>query len=530
MTVSDVMKLPSMAGAEAIAGHVGLSNPVESVSVLEYGAAAKALDPFFNANTFAGNDLLITAFVNIEDDVAAQCANVRRYHAVGHVGIVLYYVGIILPEINQALIDTCNELDFVLISMPPMRADLRFSELLTEVLFSIFREQQKERFFVSSILDRLSGLPPEQRNVDTLLHMLSEHLQSSVFLTDRKGKLDSVVFWPRSIAGLISDKLPAWIKKAAGHSRLELPLHDKTGYLYRCPTLLHDSDDLQLYLLHFGGVLTDDILWQASELLRLFIRIWNKDHGKFVTAELVRAIINGNQLQMNRLARAFHIQVKDLNQMWIFLPKSPQSGYDEKLLQRCTDCLSHRSMSFLIGYYEENLVAFAKGAANGSQRESIEQDLLHCLAELTDSYEIVCCSCLNTITELRNAYLNGIQYHDIARKIFPTKRILHTSDILFAMTCRRIIDEDFLLRQYLPILEHLQRLSADISSTVSTYLLDADSNMAKTAQLQFVHLNTIKYRLRNVQDLVGYIPSKMPDAYPLFVSAALLRALEKEKL
>lgn len=33
LTVSDVMKLPSMVGAEVIAGHAGLSNPVESISV-----------------------------------------------------------------------------------------------------------------------------------------------------------------------------------------------------------------------------------------------------------------------------------------------------------------------------------------------------------------------------------------------------------------------------------------------------------------------------------------------------------------
>jgi len=521
------MKLSSMAGAEAIAGHAGLSNSVESISVLEYGTAAKTPDQFFNTNTFAENELLITAFVHIHDDVAAQCENIRHCHAAGHVGIVLYYVGLILPEINQALIDTCDELDFVLISMPPMRADLRYSKLLTEVLFSIFREQQRERYFVSSILDRLSGLPPEQRNMDTLLHMLSEHLHSSVFLTDRKGKLDAMVFWPRSIAGLISDRVPAWIKTSAGGTRLELPFSDATGCLYRCPTPPHDSDDLQLYLLHFGEMLTDDILWQASELLRLFIHIWDKDHGKFVTSELVRAIINGSQLQMNRLAKVFHIQVRDLDQMWLFLPKSHRSGYDGILLQRCTDCLSLRSMPFLIGCYEENLVVFAKGAANSSQRENMEQDLLHSLAELTDAYEIVCCSCLDTTAELRNAYLNSVQYLDIARKIFPAKQILHTSDILFAMTCSRIIDDDLLLSQYLPILEHLQQSSVDIASTVSTYLLDAGSNMAKTAHLQFVHLNTIKYRLRSVQDLVGYTPSKMPDAYPLFVSAALLRALEK---
>lgn len=527
LTVSDVMKLPSMVGAEVIAGHAGLSNPVESISVLEYGATTKTLDQLFRDNIFSGNELIITAFANIKDDVEAQCDNIRRYHAVGSVGVIVYYVGIILPEIDQRLIDVCDALGFVLISMPPMKTDLRYGEVITEVLFSIFREQQKDQFFVSSILDRLSSLPTEQRNISTLLHMLSEHLRASVILTDRKGKLDTAVFWPRIIADVVSENVPAWIRKVGSNGRFPVPLDDKTGFLYRCPTLLNDSDDLHLYLLKFDELLTDDILWQASELIRLFIHIWNKNHGKFVTAELVRAIINGNQIQMNRLAEVFHIQVADLDQMWIFLPKSEQNSYDEKLLQRCTDCLSRSSPVFLISYYEENLIAFAHGSSTAFQRESIEQDLVQCLADLKAPYEIVCCNCLDTTTEVRNAYLNTIQHFDIARKIYPGKKILHMSDILFAMTCKQIIDTPVALDQYGFILAHLKKASSEIVSTVSTYLLDADSNMAKTAKLQFVHLNTIKYRLRSAQDLLGFTPSQMPDAYPLYISVALMRILDK---
>lgn len=527
LTVSDVMKLPSMVGAQVLAGHAGLSNPVESISVLEYGAATETLDQLFRDNTFAGNELVITAFANIQDDVDAQCDNIRRYHAVGSVGVVIYYVGIILPEIDQRLIDVCDELGFVLISMPPGKINLRYSELLTEVLFSIFREQQRNRFFVSTILDRLSGLPAEQRNMNTLLHMLSEHLRVSAILTDRKGKLDTAVFWPWIIAERVSGDVPAWIKKMGASSRLSVPMEDTTGWLYRCPTLLNDSDDLQLYLLKFDEQLTDDILWQSSELIRLFIHIWNKNHGKFVTAELVRAIINGNQLQMNQLAEVFHIQVKDLNQMWIFLPLSEGRGYDEKLLQRCTDCLSHSSSAFIISYYEENLIAFAHGAAAAAQRENIEQDLVQCLADLEAPYEIVCCNCLDTIEAVRSAYLESTRHFDIARKIHPAKKILHMSDILFAMTCKQIIDTPSALEQFLPILEQLKKATPELISTLSAYLLDADSNMAKTAKLQFVHLNTIKYRLRSAQDLLGFAPSQMPDAYPLYVAAALMRILDK---
>lgn len=36
----------------------------------------------------------------------------------GEVGIILYYVGLIMPEVDRRLIQLAEELDFVLICMP----------------------------------------------------------------------------------------------------------------------------------------------------------------------------------------------------------------------------------------------------------------------------------------------------------------------------------------------------------------------------------------------------------------------------
>lgn len=79
ITVADVMKLPSMYGATILAGHAGISNPVESVTVLEYGQITSTLDELFSQTEFQGNALIISSFATIADDVDAQCENIRRY-------------------------------------------------------------------------------------------------------------------------------------------------------------------------------------------------------------------------------------------------------------------------------------------------------------------------------------------------------------------------------------------------------------------------------------------------------------------
>ena len=103
-------------------------------------------------------DRIITAFANIRNDIETQCENIRRYHSIGAVGFILFYVGFLLPEVDQRLIDLCNELEFPLICMPKGRLNIRYSEIIGEIMFEVFRSRQRESYFVSDLLQRISCL------------------------------------------------------------------------------------------------------------------------------------------------------------------------------------------------------------------------------------------------------------------------------------------------------------------------------------------------------------------------------------
>ena len=530
MTVSDVMKLPSMVGAEVVAGRGGLEHPVDSINVLEYAYATELLKRFFEENTFDGNEMLITAFSAVCDDVDAQCKNVMHYHSVGSAGIILYYVGIILPEIDQRLIDLCDELDFVLICMPRGQTDLRYSEAIREILFQVYREQQRDRFFVTTILSRLSALPAQKRSMDTLLRMLSEYLRVSVILTEQRLELNTAVFWPRSLEPLIADRLPSWLKQLGGGNRCKVPLGDGEGYLQSCPHLVDDSDNLRLFILKSREPLHDDALWQASECVRLFIHIWNKNHGKFVISELVRAIINDEPVHKKRLAQMFKVNVQDLNQMWLFIPKQEHMGHDEELFRWCTDNFSAISDQVLVSYYEETLVVFTHSLHNGSRSQGLNE-LLGTSEKITDirrNYEIVCCNCLNDSSDARQAYLVSMAQWRAARRIYPRAMVLRTEDMMLSQLCQEIMAKRENLEQYLRILTNLRSANAELIPTLTIYLLDVGSSMTETARLLYVHLNTVKYWLRQVQELTGFSPTKLPGAYTLYIAAAINRITRGE--
>ena len=155
VTVADLLKLPSLRNARVAAGAGGLNKPVSSISVLEYADPNPIQDELFQNVDFYGSEIVITGFMNIPRDVDAQCVNIRRLAAVGEVGLILFYVGVFMPKVDQALLDLADELDFPLIIMPEHQMNQRYSEVICEVMEAIFRDQNSAAGLVGDILQRI---------------------------------------------------------------------------------------------------------------------------------------------------------------------------------------------------------------------------------------------------------------------------------------------------------------------------------------------------------------------------------------
>lgn len=115
LTVAQLMELPSLRRAKVLAGHRSLDRIVTGITVLEYSTPTDMQKKLYDSIDFWGSELILTGFCNIAEDVEAQCSNIRMLAMAGEVGIILYYVGLIMPEVDRRLIQLAEELDFVLI-------------------------------------------------------------------------------------------------------------------------------------------------------------------------------------------------------------------------------------------------------------------------------------------------------------------------------------------------------------------------------------------------------------------------------
>lgn len=351
VTVEDILKLPCLSDARVVAGKSGLQKVLSSVSVLEFADPNALQEELFHNNEFYGSEIVITAFANIADNIEQQCANIRRLAIAGEVGLILYYVGIFMPCVDQRLIDLADQLNFTLIVMPENRMDLRYSEVICEVMEAIIKDQAANISLVSDVLDQMCRLPEHQRTVDAVLRMTRDRIRTSLILVDSQSRALGQANWPMSLE-LQFAELP----RPEDMSPVNL---SDSRTLWRCPLDAKNPQTMELYLVKDGAPLSRDLVLQTVELVRLAVSLWSSSHAEVQISELVRAILRDEPLKMRRLADLFHIDVASIHSMWVLRIENGQKNrFEGEALIQMREVLSHRCDTVIADIYEGYVVAF----------------------------------------------------------------------------------------------------------------------------------------------------------------------------
>lgn len=526
ITVRDCLSFPSLQDATVIAGHKGLDQYVTAVSVLEYAKVFAMADALF-----LGNELIISAFTSIMDDVEAQCTAIRRLHEVGEAGLVLYYVGYWLKSIDKRLIDTANELDFPLIVMPQNAYNLRYNEVITEVLEKIFDDRRKEQRFVPQLLKQIGNMRERQRNISGVLRLLSDRLRYSLLLLDRSGREHGLATWPMSI----SEELVDVFRDCADDTKAAYPYsfttHEKEFEIVRFVFDTEQQQGLRLYAMAEKGTLNPELLEQAVEVLQTSYSLWRENLQKEEADDLIRIILNSQQERdAYRIARNYRIDLKALRIMWVLRPKSIMSDISAETIstqkQYMKDYLHNNRKTAVVDMFDRGIVAFMDDDKHLDADEELANAFVEDISETYPDMLLIWCGGLDSILDSRKAYMLIEEYCSTACVIYPHKRLFTLRELSFAEACYNAVHDNAAAKERcLSTLKPLcgQNDERDILSTLMAYLIDTNQNTSKAASLIHVHESTVKYRLNKINRRLGYDILKMPATYNLYFALAVKR-------
>lgn len=527
VTVEDLLKLPSLREAKVVGGRGGLNRIVSSISVLEYADPDSLQDDLFDNNEFYGSEIVISGLISVKDDVGKQLRNLRRLSECGEVGLILYYVGIFIPEVDESLIKLADELNFALIVMPEKRMDLRYSEVICEVMEAIFEDHRKGAFIVGEVLDSVARLPEHKRTVDTAMKMLSDRIHASVVLTDKTHRIVNEAAWPRGAGNGLYDGLFQVKMPEAGGEPVRYPLIPDC-LLYRYPVASRHTSGMELYFLKEKEPLSQELLKQSVELVSLAVNIWGRQEEEEVITELVRAIMQDEPLKMRRLAGLFHIDVVSIHSMWIIRDRRlEQKTGGLAMLENVREFLIPYSKTVVADIYENDMVVLMESPSSLAEEETLAKHLLERIGEADTVLTL--CNHLKDTAAVRNAYLMNQKYLRDARKIYPLKSLFGMQEIRFAMECRMIIEKgEAETAGRISVLDALYEAGdgMELRKTLGVFLIDGDGSVTQTAKLLFLHKNTVKYRLQKISDCLGYRVGRMPESFPAYYATALERLLD----
>lgn len=521
--ISDILKLPIMQGAEVLGGKSALSKIVSAVTVLEY-AEPELLHEVTHGKDYYRNEIGITGFLNCPADVERQVACIRKMAEEGEVGLILCYVGLFMPTVDQRLIDAANESDFALICMPEKNLSLRYSDIIYEIMELVFKDQSAQHTFVYDILDHVSSLRKEQQTIRTVLGMLGDKLASTVILTDAAHKIIYQVNWrdtkPDKLFQLNEEHIPVLDGIPIKYEE------DQKYWMYRLSVKDKKNTGTELFILKQNKTLEEEQRSQAVELIRLALSIWGDRHGEEVIEELVHAILNDKPTKVKRLAELFRVDTASINSLWV-LHSEKKEGISEEAVKSLKKMIGMYTNIIIDDYYENDYVIFS-----GELEYKDERELRHLLWEKQQEdlkqISVIYCGHMMNTAAVRKAYLLTRKNIQETCRVFSHRGLYTLNDIAFIGTCKSAMEqgEQFLKEMLQPIqcLEELKQ--KELLDTLMVYLLDAEMSVQFTGELQYLHKNTVKYRIQRIADLTGIRPGEMPGTIALYRAVVTKRLLD----
>ncbi|MCR1900167.1 PucR family transcriptional regulator [Irregularibacter muris] len=530
VTVKDCLNLPAFEGAEVVAGKGGLGNTVSTCSVLEM-----ADTNVFKESYFGDNELIITAFASVKDDVGAQCKIIKSLNEIGTAGLVLYYVGVVVKKINHKMIAIADGLDFPIIIIG---LDIGYSEVISQVLESVFVSKRQENQFSGVVLQKFAELSDSKRNYKQLLRIINEQIPCTLILCD--GYLEFIEAWYEegmeslNIKDLVSQVQKQGYSERVNQHIIELP----NGQVCRIYLKkIRRSNIPSMYLMFLSPKSIEDYnMNQAIQVINSANEIWDLDMSLNNSSLLLRAILNNDAYEISKITSILQIKPEKWSTFWYvgfdedgFGEKNPLNT--QRLVKLVKGFLKDQRRVALIDYLDNAAVAIISTKFVNENIDELAETFTSILGENGICARVVSFN-IATIFDIHRQYQMIKDNWKYLTNIYPLKEVLNLFQVQFTKQCIEIITAGQVqINKELEILDLLYEdkgiLGDEFIHTLEVYLLDSDSNTAMAADLLHVHNNTVKYRIRKIKEKLGEKIFELPASFYLYRVAALNRIINK---
>lgn len=534
LTVADALKLKPFTGAQVIAGHAGLDNPVTWVHTTGVPDAAQWLN---------GGELLLVTANNMPDDPSGQRRYVKELAEKRVAGLIVA-VGKLIDHIPAVMCEAANAHKFPLIEIPYA---VRFVDLVRTANERIAQENMALVRRSLDIHRALTQLVLEGGGIRDLAQLLARLINQSVSIeTERFEALASVNIAavdearrytqqhgrtdPRLVNALEAAVLPEIRRTLQPVFIPRMPHVGLEMERILAPVVVHGEIYGFVWIIADERPL-DDIDRVAIESAATIAALIMLHQDSIQSAEaamkgnLLTRLIQGEMSGFNVLTDQALRYGVDLRETFrLLMVEYPQATSQRilRLYRETNHIVATRDRAAIVGQYAGNMILLIQSTEDP---DMIIEDLRSTTSR-EGKARIGVSGTHSGARQVRLAYTESREVLDITRKLGQHGPNLYFDDLGYIHALYHAGPKALESNPYAPALRLLiTGQQADLFHTLEIYL-DTGGNGVSAAEALHIHRSTLNYRLSRITEIATVDLSNPTTRMNLQVALKLLRLFE----
>ena len=495
-TVEDCLKLDTFKGAELIAGSGGLQRRVKSITVLENPDMPEAIK-----HVTKKEELALASFSSITKDITKQCKVVEELAKNENSALILFHVGKVLKKISKELAITADKVNLPVIVMPD--DGHIYSDVISFVMDYLLCGDNFKNKLINRAIFHLLNFEAYSNFQDALLEAaISNDFQIILLSEDFNPILTIETRHRTTISEAIRLGKQKDVEKSAVYTMI-----DVNGVLTYWGPIMIGGEKHYMFIVDNEDSYSASEITKLAEIIELAMGMWKYSPERDARAEFIKALRKGNKSLAYKLKNEAQIKEEDIISIFFARGMEKESAFKDIANFEKKENLHIMKINEGDETYGM-ILSEKKGVEEIDALQRAKCNNLFNKLKEDKTVRIFHVTGIDGIDGAADAYRLISETWSFVQNVFPYKRVFTKYDLSLVSNCINIqIQDGYVKKNFIELLEPFKGAGGNkgkqLLETLETFVLDAGMNSAKTSEFMGIHTNTVQYRLKRINDILG---------------------------
>ena len=493
--INDLLKLDAFSGAVVIAGQKSVGRRIRSVSVMDACSPERAA-----AENGVKEQLVLTSFSGTDDE-EVRIQMITKLAGLGVSGICVFHQEDGVRSLGLTLADVAEKLSFPVILMP--RDGAEYADVIEQVMDKVLYGDSYENDLINNTIYHILDFEKHSSFESALREAaITNYFQVILFSLDFNPILTVETRQQASIADAIRYGKEKGVDKGNF-----LTFVDVNGVLtYWGPVTVAKEKYFMMIVDNDDNYSAQEIT-KLAEIIELSMGMWKYTPERDVKAEFIKALTRNNKSLAYSLRDELAIDPSDILSVFHATGIETKAGNDIIAKYEKDDNIEVIRISE--GDETSGLIMHTGSQGYSDSDKLICAELYDRLSEIDENVRIFHATGIDGLEGAGDAFRLINETWTYVESVFPYKKIFTKYELTLVSNCINLqVHGGYQKKDYMDLLEPFRRevgenKAKQLLDTLETFVLDAGMNSGKTSVFMGIHTNTVQYRLKRINEILG---------------------------